>query len=57
MVFEIKKTKDKSGAINKSLYLPESLAKQIQQIAVEHDTSFNNIVVSMIEHCLKDGPG
>lgn len=57
MVFEIKKTKDKSGAINKSLYLPESLAKQIQQIAVEHDTSFNNIVVSMIEHCLKDSPG
>ena len=57
MVFEIKKTKDKSGAINKSLYLPESLAKQIQQIAVEHDTSFNKIVVSMIEHCLKDGPG
>lgn len=53
MEFEIKKTKNKTETINKSLYISKALAKQVQQIANDNDTSFNNVVISMIEHCLK----
>ena len=52
MAFEIRKTKNKAESVNKSLYLPAVLAKQVQQIANENNTSFNNVVVSMIEACL-----
>lgn len=54
MIFEIKKTKNKVGAINKTLYISETLAAQVQKIASENNTSFNNVVISMIEFCLKD---
>lgn len=54
MAFEIKKTKNKAGAITKSLYISEALVTQIQQIANDNNTSFNNVVISMIEHCLKE---
>ncbi|MCI9567637.1 MAG: hypothetical protein HFF54_06780 [Lawsonibacter sp.] len=57
MSFQIKNNKATTKHIYKTLYISETLVSQIEQIAVEHDTSFNNIVVSMIEHCLKDGPG
>lgn len=53
MVFEIKKIKHKVETVNKSLYIPVALANQVQQIAVDHNTSFNNVVISMIEACLK----
>ena len=49
MNFEIKKTKNKTETINKSLYISKALAERIQRIAIENGTSFNNIVVSMIE--------
>lgn len=54
MTFEIKKTKNKVGALNKTLYISEALAAQVQKIANENNTSFNNVVVSMIEFCLKN---
>ena len=54
MEFEIKKTKNKTETINKSLYISKALAKQVQQIANDNNTSFNNVVISMIEHCLKE---
>jgi hypothetical protein len=54
MNFEIKKTKNKTETINKSLYISKALAERIQRIAIENGTSFNNIVVSMIESCLKE---
>lgn len=54
MTFEIKKTRNKVEAINKTLYITEALAQQVQQIADENHTSFNNVVISMIEACLKD---
>lgn len=57
MSFQIKNNKATAKHIYKTLYISETLVSQIEQIAVEHDTSFNNIVISMIEHCLKDGPG
>ena len=37
-----------------STYIREELAKQVEQIAKDNDTSFNNVVISMIEYCLGD---
>ncbi|MCI9671193.1 MAG: hypothetical protein HFF49_06505 [Lawsonibacter sp.] len=54
MSFEIKKTKKKVEARYKSLYISESLANRVQKIADENNTSFNNVVISMIEACLND---
>lgn len=53
MKFVPKKTKDKNQSTYKTLYLKESLVKEIEKIAKENDTSFNNVVVSIIETCLK----
>lgn len=53
MKFVPKKTKEKDPATYKSIYIKESLAKEIEKIAKENDTSFNNVVISMIETCLK----
>ena len=47
MIFIPNKTKK-----NKTLYLKDKLVKDIEKIAKENDTSFNNVVVSMIETCL-----
>ena len=55
MAFEIKRTKNKVETINKTLYISKALADKIQQIANDNNTSFNNVVISMIESCLKDG--
>lgn len=54
MPFEIKKTKQKNETIYKTLYISKALADQIQKIANENNTSFNNVVISMIESCLKE---
>ncbi len=54
MPFEIKDTKSKTKSVYKTLYITETLEKQILEIAKKNDTSFNNVVVSMIEYCLKD---
>lgn len=54
MRFEIKSTKNKEPSVYKTLYLKCSLADRIDRIAAENDTSFNNVVVSMIESCLKE---
>ncbi len=54
MNFTLKKTKGKEVAIYKSLYIKENLAQKIEEIAKENDTSFNNVIISMIEHCLNE---
>lgn len=54
MAFKIKNTKNKAEAIYKSLYISKSLADKIQKIADENNTSFNNVVISMIESCLQE---
>ncbi len=54
MAFVPKKTKEKIPCTYKSIYIKEELAKKIEQIAKDNDTSFNNVVISMIEECLKD---
>ena len=54
MKFELKKTKEKQETVYKTIYIKRSLVEQIDRIATENGTSFNNVVVSMIEACLKD---
>lgn len=54
MTFEIKKTKQKKETIYKTLYISKPLADKIQQIANDNNTSFNNVVISMIESCLQE---
>lgn len=53
MSFVPKKTKEKEPPVYKSLYIREVLVKEIEKIAKENDTSFNNVIISMIEECLK----
>ena len=52
--FEIKKTRGKEERGYRTLHMKRSLLEQIEAIATEYDTSFNNVVVSMIEACLSD---
>ena len=54
MSFVPKKTKEKIPATYKTLYLKENQVKEIEKIAKENNTSFNNVVVSMIETCLNN---
>ena len=54
MPFVPKKTKQKVKAGYKSLYLSVELIEKVEQIAKENHTSSNNVVVSMIEHCLEE---
>ena len=54
MPFKPKKTKQKVEAGYKTIYLRQSLIDEIEKIAKENSTSFNNVVVSMIERCLEE---
>ncbi len=54
MNFVPKKTKKKIVSVYKTLYIKEELVKQIEKIAKDNDTSFNNVIISMIEACLND---
>ena len=57
MAFQPRETKDKVKSRYKTLYLSETLIEQIEQTAANNETSFNNVVVSMIEHCLNETEG
>ena len=52
MKWELKKTKGKVESSYKSLYINDSLIEKLDKIAAENNTSFNNVVVSMIESCV-----
>ena len=52
MKFVPKNTKQKESSVYKSLYLKEDLAKKVEEIAKVNNTSFNNVIISMIEECL-----
>jgi len=54
MNFELKRTKEKIKCSYKTLYISNNLIQRISEIAKEYDTSFNNVVISMIESCLDD---
>ena len=53
MSFVPKQTTNKETAVYKSLYIKETLVTEIEKIAKKHNTSFNNVIISMIEECLK----
>lgn len=54
MPFNPKNIKKKADTCNKSLYLRQELVDAIEKIARENGISFNKVVVTMIEQCLKD---
>ena len=54
MNFVPKNTKQKENSLYKSLYIKEELAKKVEEIAKVNNTSFNNVIISMIEFCLLD---
>ena len=54
MKFKVKKTKEKEAACYKSLYIKDKLVKEIDKIAKENNTSFNNVIISMIEYCINE---
>lgn len=57
MPFVPKKTKQKVEAGYKTIYLCQSVIDEVEQIAKDNSTSFNNVVVSMIERCLEEDRG
>lgn len=44
----------KGDAAYKTIYLRQRVIDQIEQIASDNETSFNAVVTSMIEQCLKE---
>ena len=52
MIFVPKDTKKKENSVYKSLYIKEELVRKVEEIAKINNTSFNNVIVSMIEFCL-----
>jgi len=55
MPFIPKKTRKKVEAGYKTIYLRQEIIDEVEKIAAENETSFNNVVVSMIERCLEEG--
>lgn len=53
MVFKPKPTKQKVKAGYKTLYIADSLTEKLNKIAAENNTSFNNVVISIIEQFLE----
>lgn len=49
MDFKPKPTKQKVQTEYKSLYIKTKLVEKINKLAVENDTSFNNVVISILE--------
>lgn len=54
MKFVLNNDKDKSKSSYKSLYISNDLIEEIDRIARENDTSFNRVVVSMVEYALEN---
>lgn len=50
----IKPPKNTEVSVYKTLYIRASLVECIHKMAKEYNTSFNNIVISMIEQCLNE---
>jgi predicted CopG family antitoxin len=54
MKWKLKTTKEKVKCSYKTLYIADSVIEKIDKIAKENNTSFNNVIISMIESCLKE---
>lgn len=56
MAINLDYKKDRVKASYKSIYLKDDLIEKIESIARENNSSFNNIVVNMLEYCVKERP-
>lgn len=54
MTFKLKQTKEKNQSTYKTIYIKEELLKKVEKIATDNNTSFNNVIISMIESCLEE---
>lgn len=54
MPFVPKKTRKKVESRYKTIYLCQEIIEALEKIAQKNNTSFNNVVVSMIEQCLEE---
>lgn len=54
VAFEPKSTKKKVQAGYKTLYITDELTEKLNNLAKKYDTSFNNIVISIIEDFFKN---
>ena len=54
MKFVLNRTQGKENTTYKSLYIKQSLVDAVDKIAKENNTSWNNVVISMIESCLSE---
>lgn len=57
MPFQPKKTRNKVESSYRSIYISDELREKVNAVAKKYDTSFNNIVISIIEYCLNDLEG
>lgn len=55
MSIYINMKKNKVEASYKTVYLKNDLIEKLDKIAKENDTSFNNVVVNMLEYCTNSG--
>lgn len=49
MAFTPRETKKKVKAGYKTIYIKDEPAKKVEKLAAKHETSFNNIVISILE--------
>ena len=54
MAWTLKKTKEKVKCSYKTLYIADDVIDKNNNIAKENSTSFNNVIISMIESCLNE---
>ncbi|MCI8331537.1 MAG: hypothetical protein HFE78_01745 [Clostridiales bacterium] len=57
MKFKIIRTNKAEESVYKTLYIKKSLINEIKKVALNSNTSFNNVVISMITFCLSDDAG
>ena len=54
MAFNPKPTKQKVQAEYKTLYIASELSAKVSALAKKHETSFNNIIISILEDFFKN---
>ena len=54
MAINLDYKKDRVKASYKSIYLKDELIEKIEKIAKENNSSFNNILVNMLEYCVNE---
>ena len=54
MPFVPKQTRQKVDSRYKTIYLRQTVIEEIERLAAKYNTSFNNIVVTMVEERLEE---